>query len=307
MRSTGITVSTVALGDGAARELMEMIAQEGGGRYYETNDPANMPQIFTKETMQASRSAIKEDLYGSVVTGEHPVLAGYEKAELPFVLGYVMTKTKPTANLLLAAETGDPLLAISRYGLGTGMAFTSDLSDRWGSEWLTWGRGPSFWAQVLRGMLRKQQAAGLSVTGEVNGDLWKLDLVRRNESDQPVDRVKWEVRALAEGGEELPTKVRQVGVGRYQAEVDVTGAGSATVNLRDLEFGLAKTLDWERSYPAEYRLDGKLATGLADLEAFDVASPREGLEPASAYRDVSYWFVFAAFASVIGGLVLRRL
>jgi Mg-chelatase subunit ChlD len=76
MRAQGITVSSVCLGDGAAKEIMQMIAQEGGGRYYETNDPTNMPQIFTKETMQASRSAIKEDLFGSVITGDHPILAG---------------------------------------------------------------------------------------------------------------------------------------------------------------------------------------------------------------------------------------
>lgn len=60
MRAQGITVSSVSLGDGAAKEIMQMIAQEGGGRYYETNDPNNMPQIFTKETMQASAPRSKK-------------------------------------------------------------------------------------------------------------------------------------------------------------------------------------------------------------------------------------------------------
>lgn len=96
MRAEGITISTVALGQQAATELMQQIARDGGGRHYETNDPATMPQIFTNETMQASRSAIKEDLYTSIVVGDHPVLAGYEDADLPFVLGYVMTRPKPT-------------------------------------------------------------------------------------------------------------------------------------------------------------------------------------------------------------------
>ncbi len=307
MRNMGITVSTVALGQGADHGLMQMIAQEGGGRYYETNDPQNMPQIFTKETMKASRSAIKEDLFGAVVTGDHPVLSGYEDSDLPFVLGYVMTKAKPTANLLLAAETGDPLLAVSRYGLGMGLAFTSDLSERWGSEWLTWGRGPSFWAQVLRGMLRKEQAAGLSVTGRVLGERWKFDLVRRDELDQPVDRVRWAAKALDSEGRELPFQIRQVGVGRYEGEVDLSGAESATVSVRDVDFGLGKTMDWERSYPAEYLLDRELSEGMNSLASFDPELPRGDLKKANAYRDVSHWFVFFAFAFVLAGLVLRRI
>ncbi len=42
---------------------MATIAEIGRGRYYETTDPSTVPQIFTKETMQASKSAIKEDVY----------------------------------------------------------------------------------------------------------------------------------------------------------------------------------------------------------------------------------------------------
>lgn len=134
MTENGITVSSVALGNSAARELLSTIAEMGRGRYYETVDPATVPQFFTKETMQASRSAIKEDLYSSLIAGDHAMLSGYREEDLPFSLGYVMTEPKPTSQVLLAAETGDPLLAVGCYGLGSGLAFTSDLSEKWGSE-----------------------------------------------------------------------------------------------------------------------------------------------------------------------------
>ncbi len=307
MRAQGMTVSSVALGDGAAKGVMQMIANEGGGRYYETNDPANMPQIFTKETMQASRSAIKEDLFGAVMVSEHPILAGYEKSELPFVLGYVMTQPKPTAQMLIAAETGDPLMAICRYGLGTGLCWTSDFSEKWGSEWLSWGNGPSFLSQAFRGIIRKEQSTGLSAVGSVHHENWLVDINRRDESDKPVDNVAWELKAIDEQGAEVPTSIRQTGVGRYQAVVDLVGRERVNLSLRDTDFSLMKTLGWQRDYPAEYRLDRKPAAALASLPSFDPKGIRNNLAEARVYKDITYWFVLLGFAAMIGGVVMRRI
>ncbi|MGJ8634780.1 MAG: VWA domain-containing protein, partial [Luteolibacter sp.] len=306
MRAQGMTVSSVALGDGAAKDVMELIAQEGGGRYYETNDPTNMPQIFTKETMQASRSAIKEDLYSSVVVGDHAILSGYEKSELPFVLGYVMTQPKPTASLLLAAETGDPLLAICRYGLGTGLCWTSDLTEKWGGEWLGWGNGGAFWAQIFRGIVRKEQSTGLSAVSSVDGEKMRVDISRRDEQDRPVDRIKWDAKAIDRDGGEVPVSVRQTGVGRYEAEVDLTGRDRVNLSLRDPDHSLMKTLGWQRDYPAEYRLDGEADAAMKKLDPFSPEEVRTDLAETKVYQDVTHWFVYAGFGLLIGGIAVRR-
>ena len=42
------------------QDLLEEIARIGNGRYYVTDDPAQVPQIFAKETVTASKSAINE-------------------------------------------------------------------------------------------------------------------------------------------------------------------------------------------------------------------------------------------------------
>ncbi len=306
MRAQGMTVSTVSLGAGAAKDLMQMIARDGGGRYYETDDPTNMPQIFTKETMQASRSAIKEDLYGSVVTGDHPILSGYEKSELPFVLGYVMTQAKPTAKLLLAAETGDPLLAISRYGLGTGLCWTSDLTEKWGGEWLGWASGGAFWAQVFRGIVRKEQSAGLAASASVDRDRWTVDISRRDEGDRPVDRVNWDARAIDSTGKNLPVSIRQTGVGHYRATVDLAGSDRVSLSLRDTDHALMKSLGWQRDYPAEYRLDPEADPALAATPRFDPAHPRASLPSTPVYQDIAHWFVLAGFGLLIAGVAARR-
>lgn len=306
MRAQGMTVSSVCLGEGAAKDVMQLIAQEGGGRFYETNEAANLPQIFTKETMQASRSAIKEDLYASVVTGDHPILSGYTKTQLPYVLGYVMTQPKPTANLLIAAETGDPLLAICRYGLGTGLCWTSDLTEKWGGEWLGWGNGGAFWAQVFRGIVRKEQSTGLSASGSVDRERWLVDITRRDEQDRPVDRVKWDARAIDANGAEVPVSIRQTGVGRYEAAVNLAGRDRVNLSLRDTDHSLVKTLGWQRDYPAEYRLDREQDPALVALTRFSPATIRAALPRTAVYRDVAHWFVFAGFAFLIGGVAVRR-
>lgn len=307
MRAQGMTVSTVALGDGAAKDIMQLIAQEGGGRYYETNDPNNMPQIFTKETMQASRSAIKEDLFGAVATSEHPILAGYEKSDLPFVLGYVMTQPKPTAQLLLAAETGDPLMAICRYGLGTGLCWTSDLTEKWGGEWLGWGNGPSFWAQIFRGIVRKEQSTGLAAAGTVTRDQWTISINRRDEQDKPVNNVTWDTKAIDADGAEIPAPVRQTGVGRYETTVNLLGRDRVNLSMRDTDHSLMKTLGWQRDYPAEYRLDRIPDPTLAAMKNFDPTAVREDLPETDVFEDITHWFVFAGFTALISGIALRRI
>ena len=307
MRSQGMTVSSVSLGDGAAKDLMEMIAREGGGRYYETNDPSNMPQIFTKETMQASRSAIKEDLFGTVITGDHPILSGYEKSQLPDVLGYVMTQAKPTANLLIAAETGDPLLAVCRYGLGVGLCWTADLTEKWGGEWLGWGNGGAFWAQIFRGIVRKEQSTGLAASGTIDRDTWQVDIFRRDELDRPVDRVKWDAKAIDENGKDVPVSIRQAGVGHYKASLDLAGHDRVNLSLRDLDHSLMKMLGWQRDYPAEYRLDKDPVSALVGLAGFDPAQVRASLPATPVYQDIAHWFVYAGFGFLVGGIALRRI
>jgi len=306
MADAGITISTVALGQ-ADRRLLAGIAEIGRGRYYETNDPANVPQIFTKETMQASRSAIKEDLYGTVQTADHPILAGYRDADLPFSLGYVMTEAKPTAQLLLVAETGDPLLAVSRYGLGTGMAYTSDLTERWGGEWLAWDQCGQFWAQALRGVVRKMDAEGLQVNQQQNADAWDLEIERTADNGAPVSGIHWDASALDEHAALHEVAVEEVGLGRYRAHVALEGHESLTLRLRDRDHDKQKVLHFHRPYPAEYRLSQALPPTLKEIRPITPASIREDLTLERRRRSVAHWAYFAAMACLLAGVLVRRL
>jgi len=188
MANAGITISTVALGD-ADRQLLASIAEIGQGRYYETTDPTTIPHIFTKETVETSRTAVKEDIFSIVQTGDHPMLSGVDETELPVVLGYVMTRAKPATQLLYALDTGDPLFAVSRYGLGTGAAFTSDLTNRWSSQWLNWKKFGSFWSQVIRAVVRRDTVEGLYVNQTSGNDFWRIDLTQNDKAGRFVSGI----------------------------------------------------------------------------------------------------------------------
>ena len=306
MVDSGITVSTVALGD-ADRNLLATIAEIGRGRYYETNDPANVPQIFTKETMQASKSAIKEDLFGSVQTGDHPALAGFEQADLPFTLGYVMTQQKPTAQMLLVTETGDPLLAVSRFGLGTGMAYTSDLSDRWGGEWLAWGECGKFWGQILRGIIRKNDASGIQVNSQFAQDNWLLNIRRTDTAGKLQSQVEWELTVLNEQGEEATVPVTETGLGQYRASVPIEKNSDLTLRLRDLDSNKLKVLHYDRAYPQEYALKQKRPESLKQVESIEADEIREGLTPQKTRKSIAWMFYIAALVSLLTGNLIRRL
>jgi Ca-activated chloride channel homolog len=306
MASEGITVSTVAIAQ-ADRQLMARIAELGHGRYYETTDPANVPQIFTKETMQATRSAIKEDMFTCVRVGDHPLLAGFGKNDLPLSLGYVMTEVKPTAQLLLALETGDPLLAVGRYGLGSGMAYTSDLTERWGGEWLAWDGCGKFWAQALRAILRKNSVEGLRVDTHRTRNGWDLDIRRRGDDDLPINGIHWKAILLDEQGHSEPLAIDEIGLGHYRAAVESTGKQRLTVRLRDEDHDKTKVLHFEQQCPAEYQLAQETPPAVAALPQ---AMPKNLLTDLPMLRgcySIIHYFYFAAILSLLGSVLLRRI
>ncbi|MCH2209872.1 MAG: VWA domain-containing protein [Fuerstiella sp.] len=176
MVSARITLSTVAVGDGADTQLLEAIARIGKGRYYFTADPEQVPQIFAKETVTAGKSAIDEQPFLPLVIRATHALKDLDMDAAPFLLGYVVTRPKPTSEVILATETRDPLLSWWRYGLGMSAAFTSDAKNRWAAEWVTWPGFSKFWTQVVRQVMRKGDDRGIAVEIERRGRDVRLTL-----------------------------------------------------------------------------------------------------------------------------------
>ncbi|MGZ9257772.1 MAG: VWA domain-containing protein, partial [Candidatus Binatia bacterium] len=181
MARDGITVSTVSIGSDADVKLMAEIAKEGKGRGYVALDPQTIPQIFTTETLLISRDLLIEKPVAPTIVAATGALKGIPQNNLPALRGYVLTYPKPRAELLMRVDK-DPLLVSWRYGLGRVMAFTSDLSGRWGKDWVGWSAFPQWASQIGRDTMRKVLAGKVRVDFHGDGDAVKVvgDLVAQD-------------------------------------------------------------------------------------------------------------------------------
>ncbi len=275
-----MTLSSVAIGEGSDRALLERLAQLGGGRHYFTNDFNNLPQIFVQETIKASRSAITEDPFKPQRVLDRPYVNGIDFETL---LGYVTTKPKDMAEISLISPQEDPILATWQYGLGKTAAWTSDAKARWASIWMRSDGFTKFWSQLVRSVMKSKPRHDLQ--GEVIVRDGKARLVVDavdengafiNGTDLEADLYYWrplgpagdEIEGQPDEGEEVGSgggsgteraveRVRlvQVAPGRYEAELDADAPGGYLVKFRD-ESGLVETRGFAISYSPEYAAIG---------------------------------------------------
>ena len=319
MAAARITVSTVAVGAEADQDLLERIADIGGGRYYLCDDPSSVPQIFAKETVEASKSAINELPFLPQVVRPTAVLSGIDLEAAPFLLGYVVTRPKATSEFILASETGDPVLAWWRYGLGMSVAFTSDISPRWSIEWMAWPEYGKFWAQVIRHAMRKTDTSGALLSVRRDGDQAILQLDAIDPVGNFINDADVQLSLIAPGGESKAMPLRQMAPGRYEAEFDADRRGTYLMDVQQRtpggEVGLRKNQALVVGYPDELRLrptDGDLLRRIAEISGgIHDPSPRQLLEPTrrTVGRRELLWpkLLMAALGLFVLDVLLRRI
>ena len=179
-RAEGITMSTVAIGEGAFIGLLQAMASAGGGQSYTTTDAQSITRIFTQDTLLHTGRMIREEPFEARDVEPSIMLAGLTPFKSPALLGYVKTLRKTSAQVPLVTDAGDPLLAHWRYGLGKVTAFTSDAKSRWAGLWISrWPGYGRFWSQVLRETARPPQGQRMDLRATMQGDeaLLSVDLL----------------------------------------------------------------------------------------------------------------------------------
>jgi uncharacterized membrane protein len=279
---SGITLSTVGVGNDAAPYL-EDLAAAGGGRYHFTNDPQTVPSIFTEETMLATRAYIEEGALFPAQVNPSPMLAGIHST--PQLLGYVATSPKDLAQVILQSEKKDPILAAWQYGLGRAVAFTSDASGRWARDWVSWQGFPTFWAQVVASTLSDTASAALELTVTQQGEQARLSVDARDRAGNFLNGYEVNANLVVPNGEVQSVTLPQVAPGRYEGLFTPTEQGVYLIRLTGQAQGgqsFSDTAGWALSYSPEYRnieSNPDLLLRLANLTGGTVASA----DPAAAF------------------------
>ena len=296
-----ITVSAVGVGDGADQTLLKMIAARGGGRFYHTRDPASIPRIFSRETSELGDQAIVDRPTRVRVVKHVAALAGVPLEAAPALGGYVVTRPRPQAELVLATADGAPLLARWPLGLGQVLAWTSDLGARWSASWTRWPPVDKLWSQVARATMRRRAASHFPIRSTRSGDLVHLAIDAVGADDRFLVGLQGNVEAtaVAPGGRTPPPRtlpLAETAPGRYEASFRPDIDAGALLFQATLRAGSAPVADASGRlalpFAPELRPQTNPAEGAALLAAVAartggrvISDPIEALDPGPDRRE----------------------
>jgi Mg-chelatase subunit ChlD len=309
----GITLSVVGTGEGTG-DVLEDMAEAGGGRFYPGRDLSSIPSVLASEVQLVSRPLIEEGRFTPIVTAADPVTEPL--TESPPLLGYVATTSKPTARTLLRiGDERDPLLATWQAGLGTVAAWTSDAAPRWSAPWSGWDGARELWGALIRSTLPGEEAGSFDARADVTADGLEIAL-------EAADPLAGDVSATAivvdPDGTRRELPLTRTDLDAFAARVPAGGDGVHAVTVV-LERGgtemARRTVTAVRSYPAEYAASGGSAEATAalvgDLGRYDpdpaLAFATEGTTPGSTPRDLTGWLLLLALLTLPVDVGLRRL
>ena len=214
-----ITISTVGVGSGSDQKLLMEVAEEGAGRYYFTDRADNIPRLFLKEASEVSRRSLVEERFHARISRRHrgaQVFSGIDWRRAPALLGYVSTRPKPRAEVLMRTPRGEPLLARWRLGLGQVWVWTSDIKNKWSHHWLRWSGYAQLWRQLIRDARRVERTdPALGMKTQIDQGVLEVAVDAVDADDRFIDDLKSVVRVEDPKGEVLELPLTQVAPGHY--------------------------------------------------------------------------------------------
>ncbi len=318
MHSERITISTVGIGSGADMNMLGDLAKWGGGREYFTQDPYNVPQIFAKETVTASKSAIIDQPFIPQRIKPTQVLSGIDLDLAPFLLGYVATQPRPTAEIFLVSDRGDPVMASWQYGLGKVVAFTSDAKARWASDWLEWPGYGKFWTQLVRDTMRKTTLSNFQAEITKDKGIAHLAIDALSENGEFLNELDSDISLIGPDLKKKNLAISQTAPGKYELEFPTKEIGPYFLNIMQKQSGdivNTQVTGTVVSYPEEYLVSNANEPLLTQLSS--VSGGKYSITAEDAFRPpenpvvlrIHLWrpFLIAALLLLLIDIALRRI
>lgn len=225
-----MTLSSVAVGEGADVQLLESIATMAKGRFYYTNDQTTLPAIFSREAVMMARTYIVDQPFVPALgqTGEWNRLFG---DGVPKINAYVAATPKETAEVALMSPEPDPLLARWQHGSGRSVAWTSDITGKWSADWIAWDRFSDVFSQIVKWTFPQFQESPFTLSSQLKGNEAKL-AIKSNLSGIQGD-VLASIMDDTLGATELPLLPTSPGEYETTLAVEKPGVYLAKIDMKD--------------------------------------------------------------------------
>jgi Ca-activated chloride channel homolog len=309
-KANNITLSTVAIGQGSDRVLLEQLAEEGGGRFYDVYDSSTIPSILSRETVLTTRTYIEDNaFYPTVVQGSN--FTSMFNEGMPQMNTYVATSLKGRAESILMSEKEDPVLARWQYGIGRTAAWTSDIPGEWAGDWPAWKRWPDMWNQLVTWSFPNFQNTAFEVSQTREGNDMKVTIAQPDFQAMPMGAV-----LVNNKGEEVTGSFKTTGPGQYEMTF-AAEPGNYFLQLNEGSgeeaSGLFKT-GISVPYSSEYRLLGadhskleKIASaGGGTVLGSSEELYKDNLPKSFTKSSISQWLLLTAFLLLFAEIALRR-
>jgi uncharacterized membrane protein len=248
----GMTVSIVLVYSfGSDPAMMQAMAGWGHGKFYQSNDVSDVPQIFLKETNRALKPWIVEGNITPRLSSLLEALPGVPLDAFPSLTGYVATTPRAAADVILRSPQGDPLLATWEYGLGRVTAWTSDAQGRWTESLLQWPSANLFFGDIVRYTLPQSGDPALHLETQVQGDHTHLLVSAPTYSGAAVT-----ISAVAPDLADQALTLASTGPGRFEGDLPTDQVGSYLLHVSQSVGGATKhtnTFGLVVPYSPEYR------------------------------------------------------
>ena len=228
MRVLGVTVSTVVVGNDADDGFLAQLAEVGGGSFYQTANPENLPKIFLSDVKVASNEkSLKETQDIPVSVGPSGVVST-QLSDFPTLRGFVETlqRESATTELIVTAEDkAFPLLASWKVDKGKVVSFTSDANGRWSSLWMQWRSINEFWSDIVESTIAQSGGARSNVDFDLRSWVEGGELVVDLSVFDDIGGASLAGAVTHPSQEKAPLSFASVSPGHYQARVPKAAPG----------------------------------------------------------------------------------
>ena len=307
----GINVSTVLVGPEVHNVIMNDMANWGKGRFYSVADRMNLVELILKQPVDNKMPAYKSGEFvlnsrlGKGWWGE------VNRNEIPLLNGYVETRRRPEAEVLLEVENnGHPVISTWRYGLGRVTAMMTEPVGPGTQSWQQWQN----YGQMLARVMSRTADDGRAFRYQLERDDYRL-MVRAQRYSQDTTLAPNLTTVAADDLPATELEFRQMTPDLYQAEVLIPPTSNVQLQTIQGEHLVSNVLD---DYSPETQVDPYSGLDLAELsrvtggQAMELGSPITLAQMSDQNSDslsltkLWPWFILLGIVVYLSELTYRR-